>query len=166
MQARGSGGATAARAALAATAAAALAAVVVLTVTAGALARPAALPARSATVRITQTSSGGLLVAANGHTVYQLSSDRHNHDGCVTISGCAAVWPPLTVKGAPIAGSGARASLLGTISLGHGRRQVTYAGHPLYTYSGDAGPAETDYLGFNAGYGTWYGVSATGKRVG
>ena len=122
-------------------------------------------PARVATVRVTHTSAGGLLVASNGHTIYQLSRDRRNHDACVTISGCASVWPPLTVNGTPTAGSGAKSSLLGTINIGHGRRQVTYAGHPLYTYSQDAGPAETDYLGFNAGYGMWYGVSAAGKRV-
>lgn len=153
-------------AAIAALAAAALTSVAALTLTGGALARPTARTTRTATVRIMHTSAGGLLVAANGHTIYQLSKDGRNHDACVTISGCASVWPPLTVKGTPSAGSGAKSSLLGTINIGHGRRQVTYAGHPLYTYTGDAGPAETDYLGFNAGYGTWYGVSASGKRVG
>lgn len=152
--------------AIAAIAATALTIAAALTLTAGAVAQPAAHPARVATVRIMHTSSGALLVASNGHTIYQLSRDRHNHDVCVTTSGCASVWPPLTVSGKPTAGSGAKASLLGTISLGHGHRQVTYGGHPLYTYSGDTGPAQTAYLGANTPFGTWYGVSASGKRVG
>jgi len=153
------------RAAIAAAAVLTLTPVAVLTLSGGALARPEAGAARVATVRIAHTSAGGLLVAANGHTIYQLSRDGRNHDMCIKISGCAAVWPPLTVKGTPSAGSGAKSSLLGTINIGHGRRQVTYAGHPLYTYTGDSGPAATDYLGFNAGYGMWYGVSSSGKRI-
>ena len=31
-------------------------------------------------------------------------------------------------------GSGAKASLLSTIRLPNGRKQVTYAGHPLYLF--------------------------------
>ena len=61
---------------------------------------------------------------------------------------------------------GLKPSLLGTIALGGGRRQVTYAGHPLYTYAFDSGPAETGYVGATQFGGTWRALSATGRPLG
>jgi len=116
------------------------------------------------TVKIVKTSKGSLLVGANGHTLYMFSRDHRGHDACVSMSGCAAAWPPLYVKGKPVAGTGARASLLSTIAV-KGHKQVAYAGHPLYYYAYDAGPAQTGYLGFKAFKGTWYGVSASGSWI-
>jgi predicted lipoprotein with Yx(FWY)xxD motif len=125
-----------------------------------------AAAARSFTVKLASSSAGKLLVnGANGHTLYQFSKDSKNHDACMKISGCAQIWPPLTVSGKPSAGAGVSASLLGTIKLSNGKSQVTYAGHPLYTYSADSTAAATDYLGFSAFNGTWRGVSATGKGI-
>jgi predicted lipoprotein with Yx(FWY)xxD motif len=124
-----------------------------------------ATAARGATVHVAHTSAGSLLVASNGFTLYLFTADHGKRDHCVKVSGCASVWPPLTVSGKPTAGPGARSSLLGTISLGHGRRQVTYAGHPLYRYANDGGPAATGYLGFTSFGGTWDGVSPSGHAV-
>jgi len=41
-------------------------------------------------------------------------------------------------------GAGASASLLGTTSGGAGQTQITYNGHPLYYYVGDANPGDTN----------------------
>jgi predicted lipoprotein with Yx(FWY)xxD motif len=57
--------------------------------------------------------------------------------------------------------AGVKASLLSTTS-GH---QVTYAGHPLYTYSGDSGPGDTSYVGAKSFGGTWYAINASGGTV-
>ncbi|MFI4993711.1 MAG: hypothetical protein ACHQCH_08880 [Solirubrobacterales bacterium] len=46
-----------------------------------------------------------------------------------------------------------------------GGKQVTYAGHPLYTYSGDSGPGETSYVGEKQFGGTWYAINASGHTV-
>jgi predicted lipoprotein with Yx(FWY)xxD motif len=121
---------------------------------------------RGTTIRLEKTSAGKLLTANNGFTLYQFSRDSRNKDQCVKINGCMAIWPPVTTKAKPVATKGVNAKLLGTIKLPNGSRQVTYAGHPLYKYSGDAGPRQTDYLGFNALGGTWHGVDAKGNRVG
>jgi predicted lipoprotein with Yx(FWY)xxD motif len=119
----------------------------------------------SATVKIAHTSKGALLVGSNGHTLYVFGRDSRNHDACVKISGCTSLWPPLTTTAKPVAGAGVRRAWLGTISIGGGRKQVTYDGWPLYYYSGDSGPAGTTYLGINVSGGVWYGFTAAGKRV-
>ncbi len=120
---------------------------------------------RGTTIRLENTSAGKILTANNGFTLYQFSRDSRNKDMCVTISGCTSVWPAVTTKAKPVATKGVNAKLLGTIKLPNGSRQVTYAGHPLYKYSGDFGPRQTDYLGVTASGGTWYGVNAKGQRV-
>jgi predicted lipoprotein with Yx(FWY)xxD motif len=133
-----------------------------------ALALAASAPASTthrSTVKLAKSSLGKVLVNGSGFTVYEFTKDRRNTDMCVKISGCAATWPPLMAHGRPIAGTGVKASLLGTISLPHGRRQVTYGGHPLYLYSGDTSRAETDYVGTPQFGGTWYAANAAGHMV-
>jgi predicted lipoprotein with Yx(FWY)xxD motif len=131
-----------------------------------ALAVPAGAAAKGpATVKVAISSLGKILVNGSGRTVYMFSKDGRNKDRCVTIQSCTSIWPPLTTKGKPVARSGAKASLLGTIKLPSGSLQVTYAGHPLYTYSADVMPHETDYVGTPQFGGTWYAVSSTGGKV-
>jgi predicted lipoprotein with Yx(FWY)xxD motif len=112
-----------------------------------------------------KTSAGMILVDAKGFTVYAFSRDARNSDKCIAISGCAQHWPPLTTAGKPLAGSGAKSSLIGTITIKGGLKQVTYAGHPLYTYVGDSGPAATEYIGVSAAGGTWPALNASGGEV-
>jgi hypothetical protein len=69
------------------------------------------------------------------------------------------------VTGAPTAGPGVKASLLGTITLPEGGSQVTYDGHPLYTFTEDSGPAETGYIGVRAFGGYWYALRRSGRAV-
>jgi predicted lipoprotein with Yx(FWY)xxD motif len=121
----------------------------------------AAHSSRAATVQLRHTSLGSILVSSSGRTLYEFTKDHANKNSCATISGCSAVWPSLKVGGRPTAGSGVRASLLSRTS----GSQVTYAGHPLYTYSGDSGPGKTSYVGVEQFGGTWYAVNASGGAV-
>ena len=122
---------------------------------------PTAHSSRAATVQLRHTSLGNILVSSSGRTLYEFTRDHANKNSCVTISGCSEVWPSLKASGRPTAGSGIKASLLSTT----GGHQVTYAGHPLYTYSGDSGPGKTSYVGFKSFGGTWYALSASGANV-
>jgi predicted lipoprotein with Yx(FWY)xxD motif len=71
----------------------------------------------------------------------------------------------VTTKGKPVAGPGVKQRLLGTIKLKNGKLQVTYNGHPLYTYVADGAPHQTFYVNqFQAG-GRWPAVNAAGKLV-
>jgi predicted lipoprotein with Yx(FWY)xxD motif len=121
--------------------------------------------AEAATVQLRETSLGKILVNSSGLTLFEFTKDKKNKDECVTISGCAGVWPALEVSGTPSAGEGVDAKLLGTITLPGGAHQVTYDHHPLYGYVGESNPGETSYVGAKEFGGTWYALSAKAKKV-
>ncbi len=118
-----------------------------------------------AKIGLRKTNLGKLVVNAKGRTLYTFTRDKPNKDVCVKIKTCTSIWPPVTTKGRPVAGPGIQKSKLGSIKLPNGKHQVTYFGHPLYTYSGDTGPGQTDYVGFPLFGGKWFGETATGKAV-
>ena len=122
---------------------------------------PVAHSSAAATVQLRHTSLGSILVSSSGRTLYEFTRDHGNKNSCAAISGCSAVWPSLKASGRPTAGSGIKASLLSTTS----GNQVTYAGHPLYTYTGDSGPGKTSYVGAKQFGGTWYALTASGGTV-
>jgi predicted lipoprotein with Yx(FWY)xxD motif len=132
---------------------------------AGADGAPSAHAARAAKVELRKTSAGRILVTSSGFTLYRFSKDTVKKDTCVKVSGCAENWPPLKTKGTPVAGRGVRASLLGTIRLPSGAKQVTYAGHPLYTYAQASERGETVYIGAEQFGGIWYAVNSAGHNV-
>jgi predicted lipoprotein with Yx(FWY)xxD motif len=122
---------------------------------------PVAHSSAATTVQLRHTSLGSILVNSSGRTLYEFTRDHGNKNSCAAISGCSAVWPSLKASGRPTAGSGIKASLLSTTS----GDQVTYAGHPLYTYSGDSGPGATSYVGAKSFGGAWYALNASGGAV-
>ena len=92
----------------------------------GASAAPGAAPQLS----IRGTDYGKTLFGPGGRVVYLFAPDRRSKSTCYGT--CARFWHPLLTKGAPIAGPGVKASLLGTTTRTDGTIQVTYNGHPLY----------------------------------
>ena len=124
-----------------------------------------AVAAKAAKVQLRHTSLGKILVNASGFTLYRFSHDPRNKNTCMGVENCSEIWPPLLTSGRPIAGAGVKSSLLSSIRLPNGSRQVTYAGHPLYTYSPSTERGETSYVGFSSYGGTWYAVNAAGKYV-
>jgi predicted lipoprotein with Yx(FWY)xxD motif len=78
---------------------------------------------------------------------------------------CASAWPPLTTADQPIAGAGVSASKLGTTKRGDGTSEVTYNGHPLYTFAGDSAPGETTGQGSDDFGAEWYVLSAPGTPI-
>ena len=118
-----------------------------------------------AQLKVHTTSVGKILVNRAGFTVYEFTRDRGKHNSCILINNCPSAWPALTTSRQPLAGAGVNRKLLGTITLAGGVKQVTYAGHPLYTYAGDSAPAQTSYVGVSAFGGRWYALSASGHAV-
>lgn len=128
-------------------------------------ASPNAHTARAVKLELRRTSLGKILVNSSGFTVYRFTKDTGHSNTCIKVSGCSGTWPALTTSGKPIAGSGVRSSLLSTIRLPNGSKQVTYAGHPLYRYAEASERAETVYVSAEQFGGKWYAVSASGSFV-
>jgi predicted lipoprotein with Yx(FWY)xxD motif len=125
-----------------------------------------ALAATATKVTTHQTQRGKVIAAgANGHTLYMFTHDQGKSSRCN--GACAAGWPPLVTKGgtAAVKGSGVNAKLLGTTRRADGKIQVTYAGHPLYEYTGDTRAGQISGEGANVFGGHWYILSTSGKAI-
>ena len=106
---------------------------------------------------------GQILVDGTGRTVYLFVADQGTTSVCYT--DCAAAWPPVLTHGAPQAGAGANASLLGTTTRKDGSTEVTYAGHPLYYFIADKSAGDTTGQKLNNFGGPWYVVSPSGMEI-
>ena len=130
----------------------------------GSAARPKTANGQSATVGVANDSGlGEILVNSQGRTLYLFQKDSGTTSACT--GACAASWPPLRANGKPTAGSGANASLLGTTKRSDGGTQITYNGHPLYLYSGDQEPGDTNGQGLHQFGGGWFALSPAGDQV-
>jgi predicted lipoprotein with Yx(FWY)xxD motif len=137
------------------------------TATVSATATPTVSPtarASGTTIKTSQTGLGTILVDGKGMTVYLFEKDTGTTSTCY--GACAGIWPPVLTNGAPVAGSGADASLLGTTKRTNGTVQVTYDGHPLYYYSGDSKPGQTNGQGLDEFGAKWEAVKPDGAPVG
>jgi predicted lipoprotein with Yx(FWY)xxD motif len=118
---------------------------------------------RSALVALRKTALGTILVDARGRTLYLFEKDRNGVSACD--AACAKYWPPLTGKVTPRAGKGVQQSMLRLTRQRNGLRQVTYAGHPLYTFVGDKRSGQTTGEGLNNFGAGWYALAASGRKV-
>ena len=114
-------------------------------------------------VALQKTALGTILVDSRGRTLYLFEKDRNGVSMCN--SSCLAYWPALTSQHAPVAGKGVQQSLLGLSRARNGVRQVTYAGHPLYTFVGDKKAGQTTGEGLNNFGAEWYALGVSGQKV-
>jgi predicted lipoprotein with Yx(FWY)xxD motif len=115
------------------------------------------------TVDVHAGNGASFLTDSSGRSLYLFESDTSAKSTCS--GACAAAWPPLIAKGAPMAGTGATASDLGTIARSDGTKQVSYEGHPLYYFSGDSAAGQTNGEGVNGFGALWYLVAPTGQQI-
>lgn len=107
---------------------------------------------------------GAIIVNSTGLTLYDFQKDKGTKSSCY--GNCAKTWPPLTTSGSTKAEGGAEASKLGTAQRTDGRTQVTYGGHPLYTYLGDRKPGQANGNGLTEFGGTWHALQPNGTAAG
>jgi predicted lipoprotein with Yx(FWY)xxD motif len=130
-----------------------------------AMAATGAMHSQSGTVRTaTSKTFGTILVGPNGRTLYRYTDDSKGVNRCSSDAACNKYWPPLVIGAAakPSAGSGVKAALLGTIKAANGKRQVTYAGFPLYYFVGDKAAGQVKGQAFDS---TWYVLNVKGALV-
>jgi predicted lipoprotein with Yx(FWY)xxD motif len=89
---------------------------------------------------------GTVLVNGHGLTLYRFTPDTTTKVACTGT--CASLWPPLVVSGRTRTPTGSAGIVgLGTVKDPDGALQVTYRGHPLYTYIGDTKPGSANGQG-------------------
>ncbi len=103
---------------------------------------------------------GKVLVDSEGMTLYEYTPDKGTTSACY--GECESFWPPLMAKGSPTAGEGVMSSGLGTTKRKDGSMQVTYHGHPLYTFAKDSKPGEANGNEFE---GIWFVLNEAGEPV-
>jgi predicted lipoprotein with Yx(FWY)xxD motif len=123
----------------------------------------ASASAAAAMVKAGTSSLGAIVTDATGRALYLFEKDAGGKSACD--GACAQAWPPLLTTGTPTAGTGASTSLLGTVNRADGTVQVTYAGHPLYYFSGDAKPGDITGEGSQAFGAGWDLISPAGKKI-
>jgi predicted lipoprotein with Yx(FWY)xxD motif len=119
--------------------------------------------AKGVSVSMTKGSAGTYLTGASGQALYLWVADSGGKSSCS--GSCAKVWPPLTTKGTPIAGHGVKASDLGTITRSDGTKQVTYNGHPLYSFVEDTAAGATKGQGSDGFGAKWWLVAPSGSAI-
>ena len=120
--------------------------------------------AQGTTVKAAKSHLGKIIVDGRGRSLYLFEKDRRGHSACS--GACAAYWPPLLTTAKPVAGTGVKKALLGTIRRSNGKKQVTYNGHPLYRFVQDTKPGQVKGQDTHFFGGGWYVMSPAGKKVG
>jgi predicted lipoprotein with Yx(FWY)xxD motif len=98
----------------------------------------AAICTRSVSVKGTTKS---VLVTPSGKTLYYFTADSATSVACTSAGGCVTNWPPLLSSSSAMAPISGLTGTLATVSRSEGT-QITYNGHPLYTYAADSAPGD------------------------
>jgi predicted lipoprotein with Yx(FWY)xxD motif len=114
-------------------------------------------------VDVSQTGLGSVLVDGTGFTLYAFGSDTTGTPTCVDAT-CTAAWPPVTGTGIAVAtGAGASTGLFKLVARPDGTQQLSVGGRPVYRYSGDTKPGDTNGQGVG---GQWHALNPDGTLVG
>ena len=105
---------------------------------------------------LAHSSLGDILVGPDGFTLYVFDADEPGVSNCT--GGCASTWPPLAVAG-ELAVAASVTAVPGTIDRDGGVVQGTLGGLPLYYFTGDSSPGDTNGHGVN---GVWWAVTPDG----
>jgi predicted lipoprotein with Yx(FWY)xxD motif len=103
----------------------------------------------------TNATLGPILTDGRGMTMYTLSSDTAGSSTCSNT--CVTVWPPAL---APSPSSSLNVSTgvsgtFGSTTRSDGSLQLTYNGKPLYFFSHDSVPGDTNGQGVTDDFGHW-----------
>ena len=112
----------------------------------------------AAAVGLKTAKVGGVTVLTNakGFTLYAFAPDTSTTSKCN--GACAQNWPPVT---GPATASGVKGAFA-TIKRSDGSTQLTFHGHPLYTFVGDKSSGQASGNGINAFGGLWHEAPASG----
>lgn len=107
------------------------------------------------------TSKGTVLATSSGRTVYWFVIDKPTKSNCN--GQCVTFWPPVPASAKP-----ANSSLpgkFGEITRADGSKQLTYNGHPLYTFKQDTAAGQVNGNGINTSGGLWFAETPSGAKL-
>jgi predicted lipoprotein with Yx(FWY)xxD motif len=87
------------------------------------------------------TSLGKVVTDPSGKTVYELVGNPPSNSKCT--GSCTSIWPPV-MSGGKIA---------------------VFHGHPVFTFTGDSSPGQTNGQGVRDSWGQWLALGANGRPV-
>ncbi|MCX4669182.1 hypothetical protein OG453_21325 [Streptomyces sp. NBC_01381] len=129
--------------------------------------KPATKPVQRKWVQLSAAKAGALdpvVVNGSGFTLYRFDKDTASPSKSTCNGACATTWPPVLVDpGSKIFVDGVRPSDVGVVKRDDGTRQVTVGGWPVYRFSKDLKPGDTNGQGVG---GTWFGVQPGGQKSG
>lgn len=108
---------------------------------------------------------GTHLTTSANESLYLFTNDTKGANSSACNDACATNWPPLTFNAEMnelVAGEGLDQGKLGSFKRADGTTQITYNGWPLYKFSKDATPGDTQGQGVG---GVWFLVNAEGKKL-
>jgi predicted lipoprotein with Yx(FWY)xxD motif len=114
-------------------------------------------------IKTASSSAGTILTDGSGRAVYLWVADSNGKSVCS--GACAGAWPPVMASGTVTVSGSAKSSDLGSTTRSDGSKQVTYNGHPLYYFVGDAGSGTASGQGSDQFGAKWWLVSPAGSDV-
>lgn len=127
-------------------------------------------PAEQAGMQWTQLSAahaGNLnpvVVNGAGFTLYRFDKDTADPSKSNCNDDCAVTWPPVVVNpDGKIFIDGISPSAVGAVRRDDGTWQATIGGLPVYRFSKDLQPGDTNGKGVG---GTWFGITPNGGKAG
>jgi predicted lipoprotein with Yx(FWY)xxD motif len=109
------------------------------------------------TVQVAQNPTlGAILTDPNGMTLYVFMRDTPGSGTSACSGGCAGTWPAFQPPAGDLTLPDGVSGTLDTITRDDGTLQVTYNGSPLYYFSRDMNPGDTNGQGVG---GVWFAAT-------
>ncbi|PYC66782.1 hypothetical protein C7C46_30945 [Streptomyces tateyamensis] len=109
----------------------------------------------------TDAKLGQIVTDSNGFTLYRFDKDTATPPTSHCTDSCASLWPAAVAPAGTPTGTGISGTI-GTLTRADGTKQLTLNGWPLYRYSPDSKPGDTNGQGVG---GIWWTVTPGGDRV-
>ncbi len=110
----------------------------------------------------TTTSNSKVVTNSAGFTVYWFALDTPKKSNCNGT--CVAFWPAVPAS-AHLTNMSSLTGTFGSITRSDGSKQLTYMGHPLYTFKLDTAPGQDHGNGKTLQGGKWWAMTPSGAKL-